>query len=100
MLIYRNLDWLYSTPTGRQQIIASAQYTTIVFIYLQSDEDYRDLEQVKSEMTEAVLDFKPMNLSNNLQVREGGDDIEMKRRGRERSFLRFHSCPLRKALVK
>jgi hypothetical protein len=66
--IYRNLDWLYSTPAGRQQIISSAKYTTIAFIYLQSDEEYRDLDQVKSEMTDAVLDFKPMNLPDNVQV--------------------------------
>ncbi|CAM4781244.1 unnamed protein product [Rotaria magnacalcarata] len=64
----RNLDWLYSTPAGRQQIIASAKYTTVAFIYLQSDEEYRDLEQVKSEMTSAVLDFKPVNLSDSLQI--------------------------------
>ncbi|CAM2702752.1 unnamed protein product [Rotaria socialis] len=64
----RNLDWLYSTPAGRQQIIANAKYTTVAFIYLQSDEEYRDLEQVKSEMTNAVLDFKPVYLSDNLQI--------------------------------
>lgn len=64
----RNLDWLYSTPSGRQQILSSAQYTTIVFIYLQSDQEYRDLDQVKSEMTNAVLDFKPSQLSDNVQI--------------------------------
>ncbi|CAF2977424.1 unnamed protein product [Rotaria sp. Silwood2] len=64
----RNLDWLYSTPAGRQQIIANAKYTTIAFIYLQSDEEYRDLEQIKCEMTNAVVDFKPVNLPNNFQV--------------------------------
>ncbi|CAF0723116.1 unnamed protein product [Adineta ricciae] len=64
----RNLDWLYSTPAGRQQIISNATYTTIAFIYLQPDEDYRDLEQVKSEMTNAVLDFKPANLPENVQI--------------------------------
>ena len=67
---FRNLDWLYSTPAGRQQIIASAQYTTIVFIYLQSEQDYRDLEQVKAEMTAPVLDFKPAQVTDNIQVRE------------------------------
>lgn len=76
----RNLDWLYSTPAGRQQIISSAQYTTVVFIYLQSDEEYRDLEQVKSEMTDAVLDFKPMNVPENVQVsEEEGDSFDEKR---------------------
>ena len=69
--LFRNLDWLYSTPAGRQQIISSAQYTTVVFIYLQPDEDYRDLELVKSEMTEAVVDFKPLNLPENFQVSQG-----------------------------
>jgi len=64
----RNLDWLYSTAAGRQQIISSAKFTTIAFIYLQSDQDYRDLEQVQSEMTEAVLDFKPANLPDNIQI--------------------------------
>ncbi|CAF3414947.1 unnamed protein product [Rotaria sp. Silwood1] len=64
----RNLDWLYSTPAGRQQIIANAKYTTIAFIYLQPDEEYRDLEQIKSEMTNAVVDFKPVNLPNNFQI--------------------------------
>ena len=67
-VLCRNLDWLYSTPAGRQQIIANAKYTTVAFIYLQSDEEYRDLEQVKLEMTSAVLDFKPVNLSDSLQV--------------------------------
>ena len=67
-ILYRNLDWLYSTPAGRQQIITNAKYTTIVFIYLQSDQEYRDLDQVKSEMAEAVLDFKPANITNNIQV--------------------------------
>ncbi|CAF4021818.1 unnamed protein product, partial [Adineta steineri] len=108
----RNLDWLYSTPAGRQQIISSAKYTTVAFIYLQSDEEYRDLEQVKTEMTDAVLDFKPSSLPSNVQVpflssSEGigqvivrehsssfiiedclcGDDNEWKRR------LRFDSNP-------
>jgi hypothetical protein len=64
----RNLDWLYSTPAGRQQIIVNAQYTTMAFIYLQSDQVYRNLEQVKLEMSNAVLDFKPVNLNNNIQV--------------------------------
>ncbi|CAF3754875.1 unnamed protein product [Rotaria sordida] len=64
----RNLDWLYSTPAGRQQIIVNAKHTTIAFIYLQSDQEYRDLEQVKSEMTNAVVDFKPVNLPNNFQI--------------------------------
>lgn len=64
----RNLDWLYSTAAGRQQIISSAKFTTIAFIYLQSDQDYRDLEQVQNEMTDAVLDFKPANLSDNIQI--------------------------------
>jgi len=78
LYIYRNLDWLYSTPAGRQQIISNAKYTTIAFIYLQPDGEYRDLDQVKTEMTDAVLDFKPANLPNNVQVKKTIEFVSLK----------------------
>lgn len=66
--IFRNLDWLYSTAEGRQQIISDIQYSTVAFIFLQSDQEYRDLSQVQNEMTDAVLDFKPSHITNEIQV--------------------------------
>jgi hypothetical protein len=93
--MYRNLDWLYSTPSGRQQIIVNAKYTTVAFIYLQPDEEYHDLDQVKSEMTDAVLDFKPASLPDNVQVEK---KIKI---NREKLFIyRFLFYHHRKALVK
>ena len=111
----RNLDWLYSTPSGRQQILASAQYTTVVFIYLQPDQEYRDLDQVKAEMTNAVLDFKPAQLTENVQIpflssSEGIGDVRVREQsstfiiedclssadGTDKQWkrrLRFHSNP-------
>jgi hypothetical protein len=94
-ILYRNLDWLYSTPAGRQQIISNAKYTTVAFIYLQSDQEYRDLDQVKSEMKEPVIDFKPVHITNNIQVEKNIYSVRLKK-----PSFRFHFYLHQKALVK
>ncbi|CAF3799781.1 unnamed protein product [Rotaria sp. Silwood1] len=61
----KNLEWFYSTADSRKQIISDTRYTTIGFIHLQSNQEYHDLNQVQSEMTDSTYHRKPANLTNN-----------------------------------
>ncbi|CAF1187438.1 unnamed protein product [Rotaria sordida] len=86
----RNLDWLYSTPAGRQQIIVNAKHTTIAFIYLQSDQEYRDLEQIPFlSSSEGVGQVIIRERSSSFIIEDClyGNDNEWKRR------LRFDTNP-------
>ncbi|CAF1545163.1 unnamed protein product, partial [Didymodactylos carnosus] len=78
----RNRDWLFATSAGRQDVINSAKYNCLIFIYLQSDQIYIDLDQVKAETSSIVVDFKPVNLPHNTKIpflssAEGIGDVHM-----------------------
>ena len=84
----------------------------MAFIYLQPEQEYRDLDQVKAEMADVVLDFKPSTITSNIQVpflssSEGIGQVNIREQssafiiedclcgtdGEWRRRLRFHTNP-------
>lgn len=56
---FRELDWLFSTPDGRIELIKSAGFNRLAIVSLHRDHVYDNLDAVKNELAEYVKSLSP-----------------------------------------
>ncbi|XP_014218736.1 methyltransferase-like protein 13 [Copidosoma floridanum] len=59
----REIDWLFSTKEGRQQLLKSAMFDRLIIVTLKRGQEYENLDAVKSELSASVKNFAPASLS-------------------------------------
>jgi len=64
----REVEWLFSTAEGRQQLCNSASCRRLVVVHLARDNTFNDLNQVKEELAGTVLELAPDDLPPKYQV--------------------------------
>ncbi|XP_028301270.1 eEF1A lysine and N-terminal methyltransferase isoform X2 [Gouania willdenowi] len=60
--------WLYSSMEGRKQLAASANFRRLVIVAMHRNQEYIDMEAVKSELSPMVMDLAPPGMPANHQV--------------------------------
>ena len=58
----RESEWLFSTDSGRNELVASAGFNRLVIATLHPDHIYDGMEEVKAELSTKVLQLAPHNL--------------------------------------
>ncbi|XP_015918789.2 eEF1A lysine and N-terminal methyltransferase [Parasteatoda tepidariorum] len=71
----REIEWLFSTPQGRQELAASADCERLVVVHLQRDHVYNSLDEVKSDLSEKVLELAPLSFKSQVPILSLGDDV-------------------------
>jgi hypothetical protein len=61
---FREMDWLFNTKEGRQELLKSAQQDRLAIVILRRGQHFESLEKVKIELAESVKNFAPAELSN------------------------------------
>ncbi|KAF0290517.1 Methyltransferase-like protein 13 [Amphibalanus amphitrite] len=65
----RETEWLFGSPAGRRQLAETAGHDRLVVVHLPArDHQYGDLEQVKAELSESVMQLRPGHLRDDVQV--------------------------------
>ncbi|OXU27110.1 hypothetical protein TSAR_005725 [Trichomalopsis sarcophagae] len=59
----REMDWLFSTKEGRQQLLKSAQHDRLAIVILRRGQIFESLEAVKNELGDSIKNFAPAGLS-------------------------------------
>ena len=63
----REMEWIFSTLEGRLELHQNAGYERLLVVMLHREHTYNDLDSVKSELSEKVLELAPPNTAK--QVR-------------------------------
>lgn len=62
--IYREVDWLFSTKEGRQQLLQSAQFNRLAVVILNRKQHFESLDLIKNELADSVKNLAPSGLGN------------------------------------
>jgi len=57
------MEWMFSTSEGRLELQRNAGYERLLVVTLHREHTYDDLESVKSELSEKVLELAPPNVA-------------------------------------
>ncbi|XP_036066913.1 eEF1A lysine and N-terminal methyltransferase isoform X1 [Oryzias melastigma] len=60
--------WLYSSPEGRGQLAASANFRRLVIVAMHRNQEYTDMQAVQAELSPVVMDLAPPGMPANHQV--------------------------------
>lgn len=66
--LYRETEWLFSTPQGRRKLLASAKHNRLAIVSMHRGHEYKSWDDVKDELSGSVRNFAPGGLRNQ-QVR-------------------------------
>lgn len=59
MYSFREIEWLFSTSEGRQELAASAKCERLIVVHLLRGIAYGSLEEVKQDLSTKVLELAP-----------------------------------------
>ncbi|KAJ8688488.1 hypothetical protein QAD02_024283 [Eretmocerus hayati] len=71
----REVDWIFGTKQGRQNLLSSVQYDRLAIVILRRGQHFSDLETIKSELGDSVKHFAPFALSGTIPFLSLGSDI-------------------------
>ncbi|XP_011253844.1 methyltransferase-like protein 13 [Camponotus floridanus] len=64
----KEMDWLFSTREGRQQVLKSAQYDRLAIITLRREHKFESWNAVKAELEDCVCNLAPAGLCSKLDI--------------------------------
>ncbi|XP_058793465.1 eEF1A lysine and N-terminal methyltransferase homolog isoform X2 [Phymastichus coffea] len=71
----REMDWLFRTKEGRQQLSKSVQYDRLAIVILRRGQIFENLNTVKKELADSIKSFAPAALKNQIPFLSLGKDI-------------------------
>ncbi|XP_035229576.1 eEF1A lysine and N-terminal methyltransferase-like isoform X2 [Stegodyphus dumicola] len=71
----RETEWLFSSPQGRRELAASANCERLVVVHLLRNNVYTDLDEVKKDLSESVLELAPTSCKAQVPILSLGNDV-------------------------
>lgn len=68
MLLDREMDWLFSTKEGRQQVLKSAQRDRLAIVTFRREHRFESWDAVKAELEECVRNLAPAGLCGKTDI--------------------------------
>lgn len=62
----RETEWLFSTASGRQKLLKSAQYERLAIVSMHRNQIYTTWDAVKDEISNSILSLAPAALKNHV----------------------------------
>lgn len=62
--IYRETEWLFSTPQGRRKLLASAQHDRLAIVTMHRGQVYTTWDNVKTELSENIKMLSPIGVKD------------------------------------
>ena len=86
----RDVEWMFATAEGRQQLCDSASCKRLIVVHLGRDATFSTLDQIQTELSPHVLDFSPTGMPSGYKVPflSTGNDNEV---GSRKERCRGHS---------
>ena len=86
----RDVEWMFATAEGRQQLCDSASCRRLIVVHLGRDATFSTLDQIQTELSSHVLEFSPTDLPAGYKVPflSTGNDNEV---GSRKERCRGHS---------
>lgn len=66
----REHEWLFSTEKGRRELCNQASARRLAVVCLGRDHEFADMDTVKEELNERVLDFAPPDVAQDNSGRQ------------------------------
>ncbi|XP_055638617.1 eEF1A lysine and N-terminal methyltransferase homolog isoform X2 [Toxorhynchites rutilus septentrionalis] len=82
----RETEWLFSTPQGRQKLLASASHDRLAIVSMHRGHDYVSWDAVKDELAESVKSLAPQGLHAHIPYLSLGSEV-----GRRETVFKGHS---------
>lgn len=76
-LFNREVEWLFSTDPGRQQLAESAGFERLVVVTMHRGHTYPSLEEVKEEVAAKAMELTQHGLPHGMKVRDVCNRIEL-----------------------
>ena len=61
---FREIEWLFATPQGRQKLQESAKFQRLAVVTLLRDQQYESLDAVKLELADSIKSLAPLGLKD------------------------------------
>ncbi|GIY35189.1 eEF1A lysine and N-terminal methyltransferase [Caerostris extrusa] len=74
-LFFRETEWLFSTPQGRQELAANVNCERLIVVHLLRDNVYHSLEEVKGDISAKILELAPASFKEQVPILSLGDDV-------------------------
>ncbi len=73
---FRDGEWLFSSPAGRQQLAASADCRRLVVVHLHRAYVFENLESVQAELSASVMELAPSDVDQQVPfLSVGGGEL-------------------------
>ncbi|XP_039447622.1 eEF1A lysine and N-terminal methyltransferase homolog [Culex pipiens pallens] len=82
----RETEWLFSTPQGRQKLLASASHDRLAIVSLHRGQVYASWDAVKDELAESVKSLAPHGLHAHIPYLSLGSEV-----GQRETIFKGHS---------
>jgi hypothetical protein len=67
-LVCREIEWLYGTKTGREELASQAKYKRLAIAHLNRGHSYESLDAIMSELSPKVSELAPKGMPVNYKV--------------------------------
>ncbi|XP_062548546.1 eEF1A lysine and N-terminal methyltransferase homolog [Armigeres subalbatus] len=71
----RETEWLFSTPQGRQKLLASASHDRLAIVSMHRGQTYSSCDAVKDELSESVKSLAPHGLHAHIPFLSLGSEV-------------------------
>ena len=69
--MFSETEWLFSSDEGRVQLHRSAGYERLLVVTLHREHNYDNLDTIKAELGEKVLELAPPNVAKQVRLLVG-----------------------------
>ena len=68
MIQYREMEWLFSTKKGREELTSQAKYQRLAIVHLNRAHTYGTLDSIIAELSPKVKDLAPKGIPNSYKA--------------------------------
>ena len=65
--IYRETEWLFSTPEGRKKLLGSAKYNRLAIVSMHRGQIYTTWDDVKYELSDSIRNLAPNGVKDDVR---------------------------------
>ncbi|CAF0861776.1 unnamed protein product [Brachionus calyciflorus] len=66
--IGKEIEWLFSTKLGREELTSQAKYQRLAIVHLNRDHHYESLDAIISELSPKVMDLAPKGIPSSYKI--------------------------------
>ncbi|RNA07448.1 methyltransferase 13, partial [Brachionus plicatilis] len=66
--IGKEIEWLFATKLGREELTSQAKYQRLAIVHLNRDHQYQSLDAIISELSPKVMDLAPKGIPSSYKI--------------------------------